>query len=73
MGRKTINIETYKIRQSRDTKLSKTIFIAIADGDYYMTENGKAGTTKIEHLASLCTRKVIACRMENAELDSVCK
>ena len=61
------------IRQSRDTKLSKTIFIAIADGDYYMTENGKAGTTKIEHLASLCTRKVIACRMENAELDSVCK
>ena len=63
------------IKQSRDTKLPKVIFIAIADGDYYMSENGRAGTTKMEHLASLCTRKVIACRMENLieQLNSVCK
>lgn len=63
------------IKQSRDTKLPKTIFIAIADGDYYMSENGRAGTTKMEHLASLCTLKVMACRMENLieQLHSACK
>lgn len=62
------------IKECRDTKLSKTIFIAIADGDYYFTENGRAGTTKIEHLKSLCTQKTIACRMENlkSELDTLC-
>ena len=40
-----------------------------------LLKNGKAGTTKMEHLASLCTRKVVACRMENLieQLNSVCK
>ena len=65
------------IKASRDTKLVKTIFVAIADGDYYFTEDGnaEAGTTKMKHLESLCTQKVIACRMETLKekLDKVCK
>ncbi len=63
------------IKESRDTKLRKTIFVAMADGDYYLTENGRAGMSRIENLESLCTNKIIACRMENLKqkLDIICK
>lgn len=63
------------IRESKDTNLSRTIFVAIADGDYYLNRNGRAGTTRIEHLKSLCTNKVVACRMENLKqkLDMLCR
>ena len=62
------------IIQSRDTKIPQTVFIAIADGDYYSNQNGKAGTTKMEHLKSLCTKKTGACRMEGLIdcLNSLC-
>ncbi len=62
------------IKSNRDSLLENTIFVAIADGEYYSTKDTKASMTKMQYLESLCTAKVIACNMDNLinKLDAVC-
>ena len=46
------------IKKCRDCKTSNHFFLAIADGDYYNKENGRAGVTRLKNLKSMCTRKI---------------
>ncbi len=56
------------ISESANTTLRETFFIAIADGDYYLTENGQAGTRRIDRLEQLASSdKVHACTIDELE------
>ena len=43
------------------------VFIAMADGDYYKGNNGRAGVSRIENLRSKCTQSVKVCEIYDLE------
>lgn len=48
------------LKNSRDTSLKNTIFLAICDGDYYKQKDSKTGDiTKIERLKKLTDNKTV--------------
>ncbi len=49
------------INNVRDNTDRETIFIAIADGDYYNTKDNRADLTKIKNLKAKCTKTVKVC------------
>ena len=59
------------IEECRDNKRANIIFIAIADGDYYQTQNGRVGMKKIDNLRQMCTSSVKVCDIY--ELEQVLK
>lgn len=55
------------INEAGPSNLKNTYFVAIADGDYYLGQNGQANTTKIDRLKNLCTNIVFACQIKDLE------
>ena len=56
------------IQEANRSNLDNTIFLAIADGEYYNTNNGRRGTTKIGHLReSANQRRVFALTIDDLE------
>ena len=47
------------------------MFLTIADGDYYQTQNGRVGMKKIDNLRQMCTSSVKVCDIY--ELEQVLK
>lgn len=44
--------------------MEKTYFVAIADGDFYLENNGTVGKLRIDRLKELAGGNTFACRME---------
>ena len=59
------------IIEARDSNEKDTYFIAIADGNYYDTVDGKSDKIKMDTLRSLCTGIVKACKI--TELKEILK
>ena len=60
------------IEEANKCNAENTVFIAIADGEFYKRNNGKAGRTRIKNLKHLAnTKNVFACAIE--ELESLLK
>ena len=57
------------IEECRDNKKTDVVFIAIADGEYYQMQNGRAGMKKIDNLRQMCTSSVKVCDI--CELEQV--
>ena len=59
-GNQYKDLQTF-IKQAGPTTKENTYFVAIADGEFYLQNDGQAGIPRIERLKNLASNNVFAC------------